>query len=149
MKNIEEHYRKLEKMYLTGANINSQLYPSITLEIEARKATITLEVSSQYFHALGAMHGSVYFKLLDDAAFFAVNSVVLDVFVLTTNFNINLVRPVSEGLIKAVGKVKFESKNLWIAEANLYDSKGREIAFGTGHFAKSKIELNPKIGYEL
>lgn len=144
-----EHYRKLEKMYLQNANINSNLYPSITLEISEKQAIITLEVSSTYHHALGAIHGSVYFKMLDDAAFFAVNSIVTDVFVLTTNFNINIVRPVSEGLLTAVGKVRFISKNLWIAEATMTDEKGREIAFGTGHFARSRVELSPEIGYQL
>ncbi|CAA6828501.1 MAG: Phenylacetic acid degradation protein paaI, partial [uncultured Aureispira sp.] len=108
-----------------------------------------LEVSPKYFHALGAMHGSVYFKLLDDAAFFSVNSIVPDVFVLTTNYNINIVRPVSQGVIRAVGTVKFISKNLWIAESTLYDEKGRTIAFGTGHFARSKVALTAEIGYEL
>ena len=48
---------------------------------------------------------SPYFKLLDDAAFFAVHSIVTDVFVLTTSFNINLIRPVSSGVITAKGKV--------------------------------------------
>jgi acyl-coenzyme A thioesterase PaaI-like protein len=46
----------------------------------------------------------LYFKLLDDAAFFAVNSVVRDVFVLTVSFNIYLTRPVSAGELKASGR---------------------------------------------
>ncbi len=46
---------------------------------------------------------SVYFKALDDAAFFAANSVVEDVFVLTTNFNIQLLRTVTEGTLIATG----------------------------------------------
>ena len=136
-------------MYLEGANVNKTFYETTTLAIEEAKATITLEVDPKYFHALGAMHGSVYFKKLDDAAFFAVNSIVTDVFVLTTNFNINITRPISNGLITAVGTVKFASKNLWIAEASMVDEKGREIAFGTGHFARSRVALSSEIGYEL
>lgn len=143
----EAHFRKLEQMYLKAAPINRVHFPSTQLSIQKASATVSLEVHPNYFHALGAMHGSVYFKLLDDAAFFAVNSLVEDVFVLTTNFNTHLVRPVSKGLIKAVGTVKFSSKNLWIAEAHLSDEKGREIGFGTGHFARSKVALTPSIGY--
>lgn len=149
MTDNELHYRKLERMYLEGASINSSFYETTTLHIEEEKATITLEISPKYYHALGAMHGSVYFKLLDDAAFFAVNSIVKDVFVLTTNYNINIIRPVSQGVLKAIGNVKFSSKNLWIAESTLYDEKGRPIAFGTGHFARSKVALTEKIGYCL
>ena len=107
-----------------------------------------MTISEKYFHALGAIHGSVYFKLLDDAAFFAVNSIVEDVFVLTTSFNSNIVRPVSSGKIVAKGEVRFVSKNLFIAESSLCNEQGKEIAFGTGHFAKSKVELSAEIGYE-
>ena len=106
-----EHYKKLERMYLS-ANLNQEIYKTTTVKIEDEKAQIQLTVEPKYFHALGAAHGSVYFKLLDDAAFFAVNSIVKDVFVLTTNFNINLIKPVSKGVITAIGKVKFKSKNL-------------------------------------
>ncbi len=143
----QEHYDKLERMYLQ-ANINTKIFDTTTVKISEEMAQIGLKISEKYFHALGAMHGSVYFKLLDDAAFFAVNSIVKDAFVLTTSFNINLIRPVSKGLITAIGKVKFKSKNLYVAESTLYNEDGKEIAFGTGNFAKSKIELSEKIGYK-
>lgn len=142
----QAHYDKLERMYL-AANVNTKIFDTTTVKISEEIAQIGLEISDKYFHALGAIHGSVYFKLLDDAAFFAVNSIVEDVFVLTTSFNINLIRPASKGVITAVGKVKFKSRNLFVAESTLYNEDGKEIAFGTGNFAKSKIELSEKIGY--
>lgn len=144
----KEHYKKLENMYL-NAPFNTKLYETTECSFSFEQAKISLTISDKYFHALGAMHGSVYFKLLDDAAFFAVNSIVLDAFVLTTSFHINLVRPVSHGKITAIGKVKFKSRNLYIAESVLYNEEGKEIAFGTGHFAKSKIALSEEIGYKL
>jgi len=143
----QEHYRKLERMYLS-AHFNTHLYETTECTFGFETAEISLIVSDKYFHALGAIHGSVYFKLLDDAAFFAVNSIVEDVFVLTTNFNINLIRPVNQGKITAIGNVKFKSKNLFIAESILYNEDGKEIAFGTGHFAKSKFALSEDIGYK-
>lgn len=136
----EEHFRKLERMYLS-ANFNTMIYDTTQATIGHETAEISLEITEKYFHALGAMHGSVYFKLLDDAAFFAVNSIVEDVFVLTTSFNINLIRPANQGRVKAVGKVRYTSKNLFVAESTLYNQEGKEIAFGTGNFAKSKIKL--------
>ncbi len=141
-----EHYKRLEKMYL-NANINTRFFDSTTASISEGKAEIGLEISTKYFHALGAIHGSIYFKLLDDAAFFAVSSIVTDYFVLTTSFNINLVRPVSKGILIAHGKVRFSSANLFTAESILVNEKGQEVAFGTGNFAKSKIALTEKIGY--
>ena len=142
-----EHFEKLRNMYL-NANFNTQLYESTECKIEEEQATISLTISDKYFHALGAIHGSVYFKLLDDSAFFAVNSILTDVFVLTTSFNINIIRPVNSGKITAIGKVRYKSKHLFVAESSLFNEEGKEIAFGTGNFAKSKITLSPEIGYK-
>ncbi|MEL7144985.1 MAG: PaaI family thioesterase [Bacteroidota bacterium] len=142
----EAHYRKLERMYLNSKG-NQAYYDTITLQVSDRRAELGLDISEKYFHALGAIHGSVYFKLLDDAAFFAVNSIVHDFFVLTTSFNINLIRPASAGRLRAVGTVRFTSRQLFTAESTLYNEAGQEIAFGTGNFAKSKVALTEEIGY--
>jgi uncharacterized protein (TIGR00369 family) len=141
-----EHYQKLQHMF-QSANVNSQIYKGTELIIEHGKATLSLNISNKFFHSLDAMHGSVYFKMLDDAAFFSVNSLVDDVFVLTTNFNTHLIKPVREEKVTAVGEVRFVSRNLFIAESTLYNEAGEEVAFGTGHFAKSRIALTEEIGY--
>jgi len=143
----EAHFRKLENMYRI-ANINTQVFENSSIQVDDGTAEIKLEVSEKFFHALGAVHGSVYFKLLDDAAYFAVNSIVRDVFVLTTNFSLHLIRPITGGSLRSVGKVRFRSRELFIAEATLYNEKGKEVAFGTGHFAKSKTLLSAVPGYE-
>ena len=148
MSSKEEHYRKLENMYL-GIQLNQNIYEQTQIHIDEAKAVIEMPVAAKYHHALGAMHGSVYFKLMDDAAFFAVNSLVEDYFVLTTSFNIHLVRPVIEGKIKAEGNVQFVSKSLFVAEARLYNEEGKELGFGTGNFVKSKSMLTEEIGYKL
>ena len=142
----EAHYRKLERMYLSSKG-NQAYYDTISLKVSNRRAELGLDISDKYFHALGAIHGSVYFKLLDDAAFFAVNSIVKDFFVLTTSFNINLIRPASTGRLRAVGIVRFTSRQLFTAESTLYNEAGLEIAFGTGNFAKSRVALTEEIGY--
>lgn len=142
-----EHFEKLKRMYL-NANFNKHLYETTECEIGHETATISMTISDKYFHALGAIHGSVYFKLLDDAAFFAVNSIVEDVFVLTTSFHINLIRPANEGKITATGRIKFKSKSLFVAESSIVNAQGKEIGFGTGNFAKSKVALTEEIGYK-
>lgn len=142
-----KHFQKLARMYL-HANINTMIFDTTTCKITVGKAEIGLKISEKYFHALGAIHGSVYFKLLDDAAYFAVNSIVEDVFVLTTSFNINLIRPANTGLLKTIGKIRYKSKGYFVAESILYNEEGKEIAFGTGNFARSKISLSEDIGYK-
>ena len=92
-------------------------------------------------HALDAMHGSYYFKLLDDACFFAANSIEPDFFVLTANFNISLYRPVQAGIVRAEGRVTKAGATLIFAEASAVDEQGRELARGTGTFARAKARL--------
>ncbi len=144
---IEEHFRKLERMYLQS-KITEEIYETTQITIGSKTAEITLDIQEKYHHALGAIHGSIYFKLLDDAAFFAVNSVVTDKFVLTSNFSLNLLRPESRGKLTARGTLRFQSRSLFVADASLTNEKGREIGFGTGHFMKSNIDLTEEIGYK-
>lgn len=141
---IDEHYRRLERMYLR-APINDFYKP--TLRISEGEAVVEVEVDPSFFHAAEAVHGSVYFKMLDDAAFFAANSLVEDVFVLTASFTMYLTRPVTEGAITSTGTVVSKSRRLLLAEAQLVDARGREIARGSGSFMKSSIPLTADIGY--
>lgn len=143
---MSEHFRKLERMYAL-APINEFYRP--TLHVAEGTAELAIPIKPEFFHAARAIHGSVYFKALDDAAFFAANSLVEDVFVLTVSFTVYLTRPVSEGDIKAQGKVVHRSRNLWIAESTLVNSDGREVARGSGTFMRSTIALTPDIGYAL
>ena len=135
--NNEQHFRKLERMYLS-APINEFYSPSIS--ISQGQAVIETEVKPDFFHAAGSLHGSVYFKLLDDAAFFAVNSLVKDFFVLTVSFNIYLTRPVTKGVLIAQGEVVSHSVNYFVADSVL-TINDKEVARGSGSFLRSRIEL--------
>jgi uncharacterized protein (TIGR00369 family) len=145
MASADEHFRKLERMYL-GAPINRFYEPVI--RISEGRAEITMPMKPDFFHAANAVHGSVYFKALDDSAFFAANSLVSDVFVLTVTYTVYLTRPITEGEMHARGRVVHRSKNLIIADAELMDSSDRQIARGSGTFMRSQIALSPAIGYE-
>jgi len=140
----EAHYRALERMY-QAAPINALFGP--TLRIERGTASIEAAVDPQPFHAAGAVHGSVYFKMLDDAAFFAAGSLEPEVFVLTASFTIYLTRPVSSGRLRAVGKVLDETRSGFIAESTLSDDQGRTLARGSGSFARSRIPLREVASY--
>ena len=139
-----EHYLKLENMFREGP-INKLLLPEIT--IEERSSTITMQTQQQFFHAGNALHGSIYFKMLDDAAYFACQSVIEDYFIVTVNFNINLLRPIGLEKIKAVGNVLSITKNTFTAESKLYNEKEKLLAFGSGTFMKSGLSISKEIGY--
>lgn len=140
----QEHFHKLEHMYL-HTPINSFYKPTIL--VSAGSTEICIPIRSDFFHAAFAVHGSVYFKAMDDAAFFACNSLITGFFVLTVTFNIYFLRPVSHGEIRAFGRVIHHSNRLLVADSILTDSDGLEIGRGSGSFMPSKIPLTPEMGY--
>ncbi|HEY3447559.1 MAG TPA: PaaI family thioesterase, partial [Myxococcales bacterium] len=123
-----EHFRRLEAMYAT-APINGFFQPQ--LEVGAGKAELRIVVRPEFFHSAHAVHGSVYFKALDDAAFFAANSLVEDVFVLTASFNLHLLRPITSGTMIATGTVVHQSRSQILAESVLVDENGKQLARGS------------------
>lgn len=143
MKNTQ-HYRALEAMY-SIAPINRFYSPRMT--VSEGEAEIEIDLKPDFHHTAGAVHGSVYFKLLDDSAFFAASSLESNVFVLTTSFTTYITRPVAEGSIKAIGRVVNRNRSQWIAESVLYNSEEREIARGNGIFVRSKLLLANTPGY--
>ncbi|MBV1908801.1 MAG: PaaI family thioesterase [Kangiellaceae bacterium] len=140
----KEHFKHLESMY-QAAPLNQFYQPVMT--VSEGTAEISIELDSKYFHAGQAVHGSVYFKMLDDAAFFAANSLEPDFFVLTTSFTTYLTKPISTGKMTAIGKVVNKNKSQFIAEAVVYNSQGQEIGRGNGIFVKSKSKLLDVEGY--
>jgi len=85
--------------------------------------------------------------MMDDAAFFAANSIVRDNFVVTMSFTTYLTRPVTQGIMRSIGKVVAKSRNQIIAESCVYDNRGKEIGRGSGVFVKGRIPLVEVPGY--
>ena len=118
------HFRALESLY-AAAPVN-QLFKS-RLEIpESGIARIHFEIGEQYYHAGGAVHGTSYFKMLDDAAFYACNSLVSDRFLLTTAFNLLFTRPLKAGPVIAEGKWVSGQRRVFVGEARLIDEHATE-----------------------
>ncbi|MEM6642132.1 MAG: PaaI family thioesterase [Bacteroidota bacterium] len=143
----EEHFRKLERMYLS-ANYNQHIYRESSISITAQRTEISLIIQAKYFHALSAIHGSVYFKMLDDAAYFATSIMFTDYFILTTHFDLDLLRAVKSGIIRAIGKVVSINESPFTAEAFIVNEAGKKVASGRGKFVKSKISLSSAAGYQ-
>lgn len=139
------HFETIIKMY-DAAPINRWFQPRLRIPAEGA-AEIEMLVREDFHHAARAIHGAVYFKALDDATFFAVQSCVTDVFVLTASFQLYFLRPVSDGRLLARGTVVSRSKRLYIADGVLFDSRGKEVARGTGTFLPSSLVLGPELGY--
>ena len=141
----QAHHRALERLY-AAAPIN-RLFASRLTILAPGVASIAFDLDERHFHAAGAVHGTSYFKMLDDAAFYAANSLVTDRFLLTTAFNLLLTRPLKAGPVTAEGRWVSGQRRVFVAEARLIDATGEEAARGTGTFMRSHIPLATLAGY--
>jgi len=139
------HFRALETLY-AAAPINHKFESRLEILSEG-VSRIAFTVDESVHHAAGAAHGTIYFKMLDDAAFYAANSLVSDRFLLTTAFNLYLTKPITAGPLIAEGRWISGKRRVFVADARLIDAEGEECARGTGTFMRSRIPLADLPGY--
>jgi uncharacterized protein (TIGR00369 family) len=139
------HFRALESLY-RSAPVNTLFQSRIEI-VEQGFARIRFTVEESAFHAAGAAHGTLYFKMLDDAAFYACNTLVTDRFLLTTAFNLLFTRPLKGGEVVAEGRWASGRRRVLVGDARLIDADGEEAARGTGTFMRSHIPLSGLPGY--
>jgi uncharacterized protein (TIGR00369 family) len=141
----DAHHRALESLY-AAAPIN-RLFES-RLEIPSPGvARIRFTIDERHYHAGGAAHGTSYFKMLDDAAFYAANSLVTDRFLLTTAFNLLFTRPLRAGPVIAEGRWISGQRRVFVSDARLIEAGEKEPTRGTGTFMRSRIALAALPGY--
>ncbi|NJO13841.1 MAG: PaaI family thioesterase [Rhizobiales bacterium] len=141
----QQHFRALERLY-ASAPINQKFASNLHIPGEGL-SRLTFVVSEDDYHAAGAAHGTIYFKMLDDAAFYAANSLATDRFLLTTSFNLFFSKPVRAGTVIAEGRWVTGKRRVFVAEARLVDEDGDEIGRGTGTFMRSRMALSSLPGY--
>ena len=139
------HHRALESLY-GSAPVNALFDSRLEIVGEGR-SRIEFVVTEAAYHAAGAAHGTIYFKMLDDAAFYAANTLVTDRFLLTTSFNLHFTKPVRAGKVVAEGRWVSGRRRVLVAESRLIDAEGDEIGRGTGTFMRSRIALSSLPGY--
>ncbi len=144
MSNLDHHHRALEAMYAT-VPINRVFAASMA--ISEGHCRLCLEMRDDLHHEAGQAHGAVYFKLLDDAACFAANSVETESFLVTGNFTLYFMRPIAQGLMIAEGRLLNRSRSQSLAEAVVRDENGRDLARGSGVFLRSRAALSDVPGY--
>ena len=139
------HYRALEALY-AAAPVNALFESRLEIVAEGH-SRIRFQVDERFHHAAAAAHGTIYFKMLDDAAFYAANSMVSDRFLLTTAFNLHFTKPIRTGEVVAEGRWISGRRRVFVGEARLLLPDGEEAARGTGTFMRSHIALSGLAGY--
>ena len=140
-----QHYRALERLY-ASAPVNALFDSKLTITGEGT-SQLRFAITEDVYHAAGAAHGTIYFKMLDDAAFYAANTLATDRFLLTTSFNLHFTKPVRGGEVVAEGRWVSGKRRVFVAESRLVDAEGDEIGRGTGTFMRSRIALSSLPGY--
>ena len=131
------HWRRCAKMY-RYAPVNAADRFASRVRVGHKQARVTMPPKEAYSHAALALHGLNYFKMLDDACFFAAQSINYQHFCVTTSFTTYITRPVVAGanipLMTSTGTVTSASKSLILAEAVMTLPDGAEVARGSGTF---------------
>ena len=132
-------------MYVS-APFNKSIKSSI--KIIQGECSVEMKIQKNMHTAGDSVHGAYYFMMLDNAAFFAINSLVEDVLILTKSFEINFLKPIKSG--KLIAKAKFSEKTMgnYIAIAELYDDQENLIGKGKGIFRRSKLQLENINNYQ-
>jgi len=144
---MNDHYQRLERLF-QEAPLNQGIFAGSVMKVSESKAVYELAIDRKYFHAANAMHGAIYFKLLDDAAYFAAASTETEFFILTKSYEIKFIRPVEEDNLRAEGEVLEQGERETKARSVIYNSKGKKVAEGVGVFVKGPKRLSDLAGYK-
>lgn len=140
----KRHFQALEAMMLRTPVVEKF---DCAVCVGEGTAEFSIAITEDLFHGAGGLHGALYFFVMDNAAMLAANSCVIDVCVVTKNFTIRFLKPVSEGRVRAKARIIDRRDGHFQTEAILYDSSDREIGRGQGDFVRSRHRLIDTVGY--
>ncbi|WP_196780769.1 PaaI family thioesterase [Nocardioides sambongensis] len=101
---------------------------------ERGSAIFELDPELRHYNPIGSVHGGVYATLLDSACGCAVHSTLaVGEGYTSLDLNVKFLRAVTvdSGRLRAVGTVLQRGRRTALAEAKLYDARGRLVAHAT------------------
>ena len=111
---------------------------NMNVELGNKSATIQLTIHESVINLVGILHGAIYFKLIDDACFFAALSARESNFVATSNMTIHYLKPASDGVLIAHAKMITKQGRKYLCECEIKDKDGTIYAYGSGSFIEPK-----------
>jgi uncharacterized protein (TIGR00369 family) len=111
-----------------------QLVGGAEIEAEEGKVTVSLQAAEFHYNPLGSMHGGIIATLLDTAAGCTVHSTLpAGVGYTSLDLMTRFIRPgtVDSGRLSCVGAIVSRGRRTAVAEAHLYDERGRLLAHAT------------------
>ncbi len=135
---LTAHFERLEQEYLADDRNEKD---DAGIRIQDGESEIVISIDERHLRSDGSLDNAVCFKLLDDAASLAVNSIVRDAHVWAESFNVLYTHLKPVGELAARGRLLGPSEGQYLAESVVVDSEGREVCRGTGAFVKSDTAL--------
>ncbi|MGL4175892.1 MAG: PaaI family thioesterase [Dermatophilaceae bacterium] len=99
---VDDHLALLHRIY-AASPVNDHFRPR--LDVVHASATVEIDVRHDLTHTAGGLHAAVVIKAMDDAAFFAAQSLEREFFLATADLTTHLLRPVASGTLRAAGVV--------------------------------------------
>ncbi len=120
---------------------NEDLKPQMEF-INLGECKVKAEVNPRFFHGGGIIHGSIIFRLLDDACTFAAWSYVEDKVCVTKSLHIHYQSPIHTGTMQAYGKVLdiSQTANEITVEGSLMN-EDKEVARCTAVIARMSAKV--------
>lgn len=119
----------------------NRLYQPRDLIVRQGSASLEMPVLEQFFNGGMILHGSAFFKGLDEAAWFAANSLADKFALATTSFTTYIVRPVRSGNLQVLARVISSSKGLVVVESDMFNDSETLVARGCGTFQPTAIPI--------
>jgi uncharacterized protein (TIGR00369 family) len=121
-----ESYMKIVKGNQIHAPISELIGMRFTF-VEAGGATFELMVNQAHFNSLGTVQGGIFTIMADAAMGIAFGSLLNENDKFSTiELKINFLRPISEGKLKAIGKVVHRGKRTGMAECEIFSDDGEK-----------------------
>ncbi|AFE06194.1 hypothetical protein COCOR_05105 [Corallococcus coralloides DSM 2259] len=120
----------------------NKLYQPRDLVVRKGEASLEMPVLEQFFNGGHMVHGSTYFKGLDEAAWFAANSLADRFALATTSFTTYIVRAVRKGNLQVRARVISATPNLVVVEADMFNDGDVLVARGSGTFQPTQVPIS-------
>ena len=93
---------------------------------------IGVNLENKHLNPFGGVHGGVYSSLIDTAAYWAVYcDVEENAGLISLDLKVDNLAPIKEGRLVVEGKRIKAGRSICLAEAVIFDSKGKPLAHGT------------------
>jgi uncharacterized protein (TIGR00369 family) len=139
------HFEKLTRCCM-ACKISRFLNKTITIKGPGA-ARVAIPFHGDLTQNADFLHAAMLFEVGDTAGFIAANSIEETYSVLTVDYHINLIRPVRNEGIYAMGQVVTAGKTLYVARSDIYADSGKLVAAGQGTYTVSNMLLTELVGY--